>query len=655
MSQEEFFKQLTARSRGIEPNFDKSEFENEQALEIARQKYQYNYTHLPPLALVDTVPPEDEFSSDWVRLLAFKGIQLLINTLAVNRGDRGREGLSDDIRRFLLEALIKQPFSVRRTVVTAIVGFVKELRQRSLAQSARELDEVIIGVIKRVGRARVKEIILAAAEILAKDRPMGRPSAIDEYLKLYPEVKVPAIAAGFEDDGVFVYLRVAGPNPIMLKRTQTLGANFPVTEAQFQAVMGPEDSLKAAGEEGRLYLIDYAVFANALNGSFPEEQKYIGAPIALFAVPAGTDPNRPLKIVAIQCEQTPGPDNPVMTSPGAEASEAQKYQWQFAKSVVQIADGNFHEAVSHLGRTHLLVEPFVLATHRQLNKEHPLSLLLRPHFQGTLAINSAAHRRLIAPKGGVDRLLGSTIDNDRVLAALGLQSIGFNDAMLPNQLKVRGVDDPACLPVYPYRDDALLLWSAIHDWVAAYLGLYYGSDSAVQQDGFLQKWAQELTSSEGGRLPGFGEPGQGESGGVQTLAYLVDVATMVIFTASAQHAAVNFPQYELMGYAPGFPLAGYLPPTKITSIQTEQDFLKFLAPLDQAQKQLNLLYLLSSVNYTKLGYYPDDHFKDERVIALMEQFQARLEDIEDAIETSNFNRQPYEYLLPSRIPQSINI
>lgn len=643
-----FFSRLMNRFGNDQPEFEDAQLENE--LELAKQKYQYNYSHIPPIAMIDTLPPEEDFSSEWLRILGRNGIAVMINTLAVNRGDRGKEGLEDDIRWFLLEVLAQQPLNIRGTVIKAIVNFVKQLPKRRLTQSYKDLDDVVVALLRSIGKAKAKEIFQDATDILAEDKPTGRPTSIDGYMELCQEIEPPAIAENFRDDRVFSYLRVAGPNPIMLQQITSLDERFPVTEAQYQSVMGNQDSLQSAGQEGRLYLIDYGIFDGTLNGSFPQEQKYLGAPLALFAVPKGTDSDRQLKVVAIQCSQTPGPDNPVVIPPKPNSSEAEQYQWLFAKSIFQIADGDFHEAVSHLARTHLLIEPFVMATHRQLISNHPVSLLLRPHLQGTLAINNAAQRRLVAPQGGVDRLLGATIDNDRVLAVKGLQSIGFNEAMLPNQLKVRGVDNPSCLPVYPYRDDALLLWSAIHEWVSAYLSLYYTNDAAVQGDEALQTWANELVSHDGGRLQGFGE-----NGGIKTLAYLIDAITMIIFTASAQHAAVNFPQYDMMGYAPGFPLAAYLPPSAITSIKGEQDFIKFLAPLDQAQKQLNLTYLLSSVNFTKLGYYPDEHFTDAKVQEPLQQFQAKLKGIEATIEERNKTRPPYEFLLPSRIPQSTNI
>jgi arachidonate 15-lipoxygenase len=42
----------------------------------------------------------------------------------------------------------------------------------------------------------------------------------------------------------------------------------------------------------------------------------------------------------------------------------------------------------------------------------------------------------------------------------------------------------------------------------------------------------------------------GQDGRVQTQNYLAAAVTLIIFTASAQHAAVNYPQSFIMSYAP---------------------------------------------------------------------------------------------------------
>jgi arachidonate 15-lipoxygenase len=421
-----------------------------------------------------------------------------------------------------------------------------------------------------------------------------------------------------------------------------------VTEEQYQAVMGATDSLQSAIAQGRVYLADYAILDGALNGTYgtqPQIQKYLYAPLAMFAVPSNDDPHRLLRPVAIQCGQNPA-DYPVITPSTGE------YAWLMAKTIVQVADANFHEAVSHLARTHLLIEPFVISTHRQLPSDHPLFKLLVPHFQGTLAINNAAQAFLVAPKGGVNGLLGSTIDNSRVLAVKGLQARGFNADMLPRRLKERGVDDPSALPVYPYRDDGLLVWEAIRDWVEAYLGLYYPSDEAVKSDRPLQNWAQELVAFDGGRLQDFGE---GERSAIETLAYLIDAVTMIIFSASAQHAAVNFPQNGIMSFAPAMPTAGYEVAKAIGAQTTAKDWFELLPPLEQAQSQLNLLYLLGSVHFTKLGDYEDDYFTDSKIVEPLKAFQKRLTEIDGIIDRRNLNRPDYDYLKPLNIPQSINI
>ncbi|MEB3343024.1 lipoxygenase family protein [Okeania sp.] len=633
------------------------------SLEVARQEYQYNYTYIPPVAMVNKLPKREKPSQEWYLLLV-KNIRLLfLNTLITNRGNRGNRGVRDDVIEYILAVIYEQIKSMKmgkenKTLPFFIQLFLSQnllLTQQLLSQGVpndfREIDDFLISLLKENGLSILKNIKNEVGTVLEKGRPEGHVTSLEDYQKLFsykelfPETGgIPSIAHTFTEDEVFAYMRVAGYNPLMIERVSNLDKRFPVTNTQYQAVMGSDDSLETAGAEGRLYLADYKILEGAINGTFPKEQKYIYAPLALFAVPKGSDSNRKLLPVAIQCGQTPGTDNPIFTP------NSSKYAWLFAKTVVQIVDANFHEAVSHLARTNLFVGAFIPPTHRQLPPNHCLSMLLRPHFEGTLSINDGAQDRLIAPGGGVDSLLSATIDNARVLTVLGLQSYGFNAAMLPNQLQQRGVDDKELLPVYPYRDDALLVWDAIHQWVSDYLSLYYSRDEEVQADRELQAWAAEVMADDGGRVPDFGE-----DGGIKTRKYLIDAVTLIIFTASAQHAAVNFPQKDIMSYAPAVPLAGYLPSSILKGEVTEEDYLNLLPPLEQAQDQLNLTYLLGSVYYTRLGEYPKDHFTDAQVKSLLEKFQENLEQVEVTIEQRNLHRIPYRYLLPSKTPQSINI
>jgi arachidonate 15-lipoxygenase len=718
--------------------------------------YQYNYNHIEPIAMVDTLPQSENFSKPWIVLTGQQVLKLAINTLIVNRGDQGQKGIADDVQSFLrqvfLQTLQNQGTSFKLKLVSALkeefpqivpegvtfaapgapTGVETGLQQPSQGVKPTDVD-VAVGVPKGIETALeqllqellppaeasqgpktplrqalknvaptapegkveaevsenvktalqqpLKTVPASAAEVerfvrsrfiqilgdeflkpfvqnlldgLKEKAPTGEAKSLDDYRKLFASIPLPEIANTFQTDEAFAYMRVAGPNPVMLERLTAPDKRFPVTAKQYKSVMGASDSLKRAMGEGRVYLADYAVMEGALNGTFgtnPQTQKYAYAPLALFAVPpndasvgtASLKENRALRPVAIQCGQSPA-DYPVITpSTGADA-------WQIAKTIVQIADANFHEAVSHFARTHLFIEPFVIVTHRKLASTHPLFQLLVPHFQGTLAINYAAHEFLVAPKGGVNGLLSSTIDNSRVLIVRGFQARGFNADMFPRRLHDRGVDDPSGLPVYPYRDDGLLIWGAIHDWVAAYLGLMYNSDADVIGDRDLQNWATELVAFDGGRLQDFGDSGNGK---IETLAYLVDAVTMIIFTASAQHAAVNFPQNDIMSFAPAMPTAGYEPTQAIAA--GTADWLKLLPPLNQAQTQLNLLYLLGSVHFTKLGFYDEGHFTDPRVAAPLQAFQKRLQTISDLIDGRNRNRPVYDYLKPINIPQSINI
>jgi arachidonate 15-lipoxygenase len=297
----------------------------------------------------------------------------------------------------------------------------------------------------------------------------------------------------------------------------------------------------------------------------------------------------------------------------------------------------------------MVVEPFVMATRRQLDASHPLRVLLDPHFEGTLYINDSAQRVLLAPRGGVDLVMSTTVAVSRELSGKVVQRWVFGESSPPEALRRRGVLDPEALPSYPYRDDALLVWDAIHRWTSDYLGLYYQGDADVAEDAELQAWAAEVRADDGGRMKSFAP-----SGRITSLEYLAGAAALVIFTASAQHAAVNFPQRELMSYTPAMPLAAYrCVPTSKTGLAMH-DYLDLLPPLDMAHLQRDLGTMLGGLRHTRLGQY-ETPFDDPRVAAPLAAFQAALAGVEKTIEERNLSRPPYDYLRPSLIPQSINI
>ncbi|MGD1910592.1 MAG: lipoxygenase family protein [Rivularia sp. (in: cyanobacteria)] len=625
---------------------DDARSKNTRKLADARGKYKYNYTHIPSIAMLDKLPWKEYPSMAWLSLVAEEVINTIINTLITVIDTAIAKWRNRKLPRKNLTTRTQPSnakhlnYADKQTIPNILINAIRFLILEAITKPA------IVPILKIIGLSIFGNFLNWILKLIFKAHPKSDPkkdvASLQEYNELFTEIQLPEIANYFEEDEVFAYMRVAGYNPLTIERVDKLEDKFPVTEAQYQEVMGNDDSLVAAGEEGRLYLADYKILSGATNGTFPETQKYSYAPLALFAVPKNSDSL--MRPVAIQCAQNPL-DAPIVTP------KSDGYAWLFAKTIVQIADANFQEALSHLGRTHLFVGRFAIAIHRQLPDCHPLSLLLCPHFQGTLNINNLAQKSLIAPGGDVDKLLSSTIDTVRALVEADLQNYSFNEAMLPKQLEKRGVDDTEKLPVYPYRDDALLIWNGIHQWVSDYLNIHYKSDEDVQNDTYLQNWATEAVAYDGARVYDFGE----KYGRIETLNYLIDATTLIIFTCSAQHAAVNFPQKGIMSYAPAAPLAGYQPVSILKGEVTEQDYLNLLPPLKQAEEQLNILQLLGSVYYTKLGYYSDNYFSESSVKTALEKFQANLLDIEKTIVQRNYNRPKYEYLLPSKIPQSINI
>ena len=109
----------------------------------------------------------------------------------------------------------------------------------------------------------------------------------------------------------------------------------------------------------------------------------------------------------------------------------QDVQWKIAKAIFQSNDGEHQVAFAHLGGTHLVAEAFMVATYRQLQKDHPLSVLLDKHFEGTAFINDVALQVLVNNGGAVDMLISPDIADIREKVAEFIKDTTAKDMTFP--------------------------------------------------------------------------------------------------------------------------------------------------------------------------------------------------------------------------------
>ena len=471
-----------------------------------------------------------------------------------------------------------------------------------------------------------------------KDR--DRTSTLQAFRDIFEIIRPPDVVDRSESDEYFAEMMVAGPDPTRLTRLDAVPEKFPITTEHLQSV--PElahETLESALAAGRVYWVDHAPMSALDNGQHPQAPKYMYSPMVAFAVPRS---GGPVRAFAIQCGQD---------SAGREIyTPADGYSWKLAKNCVLVAHNTYHGEVTHLGRTHLISEAVLLAAVRNLASVHPVAVLLRRHFEGTASINKLAVELLIQPGRAVEYLIGSDLKSTYPWIADHRKNFSFTGNYLPAKLERSGTDGVAVLPYYPYRDDGLLVWTAIRRWADVFVDGYYRSDADVRGDHELQAWAAEVASPDGGAVRDFGlTPGE-----INDRTDLAEILTMVIWTAGPQHAAVNFTQLEHLSYLPANPLAGFTDEPRGRD-HTLDDWLANLPPLDVAVQQLCLFNFLGSVRSTTLGDYEDD-FKNTPVADGLRGFRLDLSAAEDEVTRRNRRRpHAYEYLRPSLIPNSTNI
>ncbi|CAL9003387.1 unnamed protein product [Prunus brigantina] len=340
--------------------------------------------------------------------------------------------------------------------------------------------------------------------------------------------------------------------------------------------------------------------------------------------------------------------------------------WQLAKAYVAVNDSGYHQLISHWLNTHAVCEPVVIATNRQLSVVHPIYKLLHPHFRDTMNINAFA-RQILINAGGI---LETTVFPARY--AMEMSSVVYKDWVfteqaLPADLIKRGVavkdaNSPHGLRLliedYPYAVDGIDIWFAIKTWVEDYCSFYYKTDDIIQKDTELQSWWKELV--EEGHGDKKDEPWWPK---MQTREDLVETCTIIIWTASALHAAVNFGQYPYAGYLPNRPtISRKFMPEKGTpeykELESSPDtvFLKTITAQLQTVLGIALIEILSrhSTDEVYLGQRDTPEWTaDTEPLKAFDKFGSKLAEIEDRITRMNNDEKLKNRVGPVKMPYTL--
>uniref|UniRef100_A0A8D3C2F8 Arachidonate 12-lipoxygenase n=1 Tax=Scophthalmus maximus TaxID=52904 RepID=A0A8D3C2F8_SCOMX len=234
-------------------------------------------------------------------------------------------------------------------------------------------------------------------------------SDLDDFKRIFWKLKSPIAEYCMEhwkEDWFFGYQCLNGSNPRMIQRCKKLPENFPVTSDMVQSSMAPGTNLDQELKEGTVFLLDYAILDGVPTNTIKGKPQYIAAPLCLLY----QHPDDGLMPIAIQLGQTPGLDTPIFLPKDPPLA------WLLAKIWVRHAEFQVFQVLSHLLRTHLVVEVFCVATLRQLPAVHPIYKLLAPHLRYTLEINTRGRSQLISADGIFKRVVSTGGEGLLILA-----------------------------------------------------------------------------------------------------------------------------------------------------------------------------------------------------------------------------------------------
>uniref|UniRef100_A0A3B3ZWG6 Uncharacterized protein n=1 Tax=Periophthalmus magnuspinnatus TaxID=409849 RepID=A0A3B3ZWG6_9GOBI len=234
----------------------------------------------------------------------------------------------------------------------------------------------------------------------------------------------------------------------------------------------------------------------------------------------------------------------------------------------------------------------------------------------------------------------------RTILKRSLSTLTYSSLCMPEDITERGVES---VPNYYYRDDGLRLWDIIHRFVKGVIHHYYKTDQEVQEDSELQEYIKDIF--EHGFLS------KTETGDFSTVDEVVKFVTVVIFTSSAQHSAVNTGQLDIGVWMPNFPPSLQLAPPTIKGRANEHTLLQTLPDVNTTYASCRMFqYLCILFSQVALGKYSQELFTEDVFCKLTKDFENELKDLDEAIDSRNKNlKLPYTYLEPKSVENSVSL
>uniref|UniRef100_A0A671MUI1 Proline-, glutamic acid- and leucine-rich protein 1-like n=1 Tax=Sinocyclocheilus anshuiensis TaxID=1608454 RepID=A0A671MUI1_9TELE len=215
---------------------------------------------------------------------------------------------------------------------------------------------------------------------------------LDDFKRIFWKLRSPIAEytmKHWKEDSFFGYQFLNGSNPRMITRCKELPSNFPVTGDMVQSSLIPTTTLKEELKKGNIFLVDHAIMDGIPANVIRDKTQHIAAPLCLLY----EHPEKGLIPIAIQLDQKPDKDTPIFLPSDPPLA------WLLAKMWVRHAEFQVFQLLSHLLRTHLVVEVICVSTLRQLPAVHPIYKLLTPHLRYTIEINCRGRTQLISPDG----------------------------------------------------------------------------------------------------------------------------------------------------------------------------------------------------------------------------------------------------------------